>query len=289
MRYIIRIFFLDKNWAGNIFLLNTFKIYLISHFPSKEINKNALSRLNIPKYNLQDIIPADGKLYLLFALMFKDLRQHIDGTRQQGNHLSSDIIRSYTLQILQGLDYCHKRRLFHRDLKPQNILLDEVGGLKLGDFGLAKLFGTPVRITTFEIATLRYRAPELLLEFPDYGPAIDIWSVGCVLAEMIQLTPFFKGTNPLDQIQRIFSILGTPRESSWPGISSSTIYQDISYSIEQTSSLSQELSDASQEQINLLSQLFCFYPKSRISAEEALKHQYFTEILSSRENNAASS
>lgn len=100
--------------------------------------------------------------------------------------------------MVRGLAFCHARRILHRDLKPQNLLIDKEGNLKLADFGLARAIGLPVRTYTHEIVTLWYRAPEILLGQKHYSTAVDMWSVGCIFAEMSTSSPLFPGTNRYD-------------------------------------------------------------------------------------------
>lgn len=100
--------------------------------------------------------------------------------------------------------FCHQRRVLHRDLKPQNLLIDNNGNLKIADFGLARAFGIPVRAYTHEVVTLWYRAPEVLLGNPRYSCPVDIWSVGCIMAELITKKPLFQGDSEIDQLFRIF-------------------------------------------------------------------------------------
>jgi serine/threonine protein kinase len=112
--------------------------------------------------------------------------------------------KSFLYQLLHGTYYCHARGFMHRDLKPQNLLVNASGVLKLADFGLARAFMMPLRAYTHEVVTLWYRAPEILLGQRKYTPAVDMWSVGCIFAEMVNGTPLWPGDSEIDEIFRIF-------------------------------------------------------------------------------------
>lgn len=137
--------------------------------------------------------------------------------RAKGSALPPDQVRSFLFQLLQSLVYLHSHRIFHRDLKPQNLLIDSQGKtIKLADFGLARAFGLPLKTYTNEVVTLWYRCPEILLGQPQYSLGVDIWSTGCIFSEMANYKPLFKGDSEIDQILKLFKILGTPNEKNWP-------------------------------------------------------------------------
>lgn len=117
-------------------------------------------------------------------------------------------------QLLKGIAFCHDHRVLHRDLKPQNLLINKKGELKLADFGLARAFGIPVRSYSNEVVTLWYRAPDVLMGSRQYSTSIDLWSAGCIMAEMAYGRPLFCGSSVKDQLIRIFKYLGTPSEHS---------------------------------------------------------------------------
>ena len=121
--------------------------------------------------------------------------------------------------FFKGESVSHAYRVLHRDLKPQNLLIDSKGFIKLADFGLARSIGLPIRTYTHEVVTLWYRAPEILLGTKYYGPSVDVWSIGCIFAEMVTKKPLFSGDSEIDQLFRIFRTLGTPDEIVWPGVS----------------------------------------------------------------------
>ncbi|XP_074712085.1 cyclin-dependent kinase 7 isoform X6 [Strix uralensis] len=160
------------------------------------------------------------------------------------------------------------------DLKPNNLLLDENGVLKLADFGLAKSFGSPNRVYTHQVVTRWYRAPELLFGARMYGVGVDMWAVGCILAELLLRVPFLPGDSDLDQLTRIFETLGTPTEEQWPGMTSLPDY--VTFKSFPGMPLQHIFSAAGDDLLNLLQGLFTFNPCTRVTATQALKQKYFS-------------
>uniref|UniRef100_A0A8C6PKK2 Cyclin-dependent kinase 7 n=1 Tax=Nothobranchius furzeri TaxID=105023 RepID=A0A8C6PKK2_NOTFU len=183
-------------------------------------------------------------------------------------------IKAYILMTLQGLEYMHQHWVLHRDLKPNNLLLDSNGVLKLADFGLAKAFGSPNRIYTHQVVTRWYRSPELLFGAKMYGVGVDMWAVGCILAELLLRIPFLAGDSDLDQLTKIFEALGTPTEETWPGMTSLPDY--VSFKIFPGTPLEHIFSAAGDDLLELLQGLFTFSPSTRTTATQALKMKYFS-------------
>lgn len=151
--------------------------------PSTAIREiSILKTLNHPNIvSLLDLVHGEKKLHLIFEYLDYDLKKYLD---QYGGPLQPMLVKSYLYQMLDGITYCHSKRVLHRDLKPQNLLIDRNGTIKLADFGLARAFGLPIKTLTHEILTLWYRAPEILLGQKEYSTPVDIWSIGCIFFEM---------------------------------------------------------------------------------------------------------
>merc|ERR550514_466978 len=139
--------------------------------------------------------------------------------RSLGRPLTPAIIKALAFQLCNGIEFCHASRILHRDIKPQNLLIDNRMRLKIADFGLARAFSLPVPKYTHEVVTVWYRPPEILLGSALYSVPVDLWSIGCVLAEMATGAPLFAGDSEIDTIFKIFQKLGTPTEAMWPGVS----------------------------------------------------------------------
>ena len=225
---------------------------------------------------LHDVIHTENKLMLVFEYMDKDLKKHMDSRGDRGQ-LEPITIKSFMHQLLRGIAFCHENRVLHRDLKPQNLLINSRGQLKLGDFGLARAFGIPVNTFSNEVVTLWYRAPDVLLGSRTYNTSIDIWSAGCIMAEMYTGRPLFPGTTNEDQLQKIFRLMGTPSERSWPGISQSPEYKP-NFQNYATQDLRMILPQIDHLGINLLGSMLQLRPEMRISAAAALQHPWFNDL-----------
>jgi serine/threonine protein kinase len=170
--------------------------------------------------NLISVFSGRRRVYLVFELLAKDLRMTIVDLARNRQTLAFSTIKRYTKQMLTALWYSHNQRVVHRDLKPGNILVSEDGRcVKVADYGLARSFEMELTTYTHEVVTLWYRAPELLLGERHYTPAVDVFSVGCIMVEMVNGRPAFRGDSDMSQLQKYFQVLGTPTETSWPGVS----------------------------------------------------------------------
>ena len=228
--------------------------------------------------SLHDIIHAENKLMLVFEFMDKgDLKRHMDTHGDRGC-LNPVTIKSFMYQLLRGIKFCHANRIMHRDLKPQNLLINSKGQLKLADFGLARAFGIPVNTFSNEVVTLWYRAPDVLLGSRTYDTSIDIWSAGCIMAEMYTGRALFPGTTNEDQLVRIFRVVGTPSERSWPGISQYTGYKQ-NFHVYATQDWRVSVPQIDPTGLDLLQRMLQLRPELRISAADALDHPWFNDLI----------
>ena len=238
-----------------------------------------LYQLNI--VNLLDVIHTSKKLTLVFEYCDSDLKKIMDGLK--GEKLPIDTVKLYLYEMLKGINYIHKHKILHRDLKPQNLLINTNGVLKICDFGLARGFGVPIRIYTNEVVTLWYRAPDILLGSKMYDTSVDIWSIGCIFAEMILGIPMFLGKNENEQLDRIFNLLGTPNDNEYPWLKESPEWNGYINSETFKKHEKQDIRKIypninDNDSYDLLEKMIVFDPDKRISAEEALKHPYFNSI-----------
>lgn len=177
--------------------------------------------------------------------------------------------------ILEGIAACHEKWVLHRDLKPSNILIGADGELKIADFGLARLHASPKARLTHQVITRWYRPPELLFAAKTYGPSVDIWSIGCIFAELILRMPYLPGDSDIDQLSKIFQARGTPTKEDWPDHDSLPAFLQFT----ETSPPDQKLFflAASLAGHDLMDGMLRMNPVKRVSAKEALQHAYFLE------------
>ncbi|XP_046869000.1 cyclin-dependent kinase 1 isoform X2 [Drosophila willistoni] len=215
----------------------------------------------------------ENRIYLIFEFLSMDLKKYMDSLPTE-KQMDSKLVQSYLYQITNAISFCHRRRVLHRDLKPQNLLIDKNGIIKVADFGLGRSFGIPVRIYTHEIVTLWYRAPEVLLGSHRYSCPVDIWSIGCIFAEMATRKPLFQGDSEIDQLFRMFRILKTPTEDIWPGVTSLPDYKNT-FPRWSTNQLTNQLKNLDDNGIDLIQKMLIYDPVHRISAKDILEHTFF--------------
>ncbi|KAJ9599253.1 hypothetical protein L9F63_010255, partial [Diploptera punctata] len=242
------------------------------------INRTALREIKLLQelkhpniIDLMDVFGHKSNVSLVFDFMDTDLEVIIKDTNIV---LTPANVKAYMLMTLQGLEYLHLNWILHRDLKPNNLLVNNKGILKIGDFGLAKFFGSPNRIYTHQVVTRWYRAPELLFGARMYGTGVDMWAIGCILAELLLRVPFVPGDSDLDQLTKIFQVLGTPTEQSWPGVKELPDF--IQFKMFTGTPLRHIFTAAGDDLLNLIQQLLSLCPTNRCDCQGALQSPYFS-------------
>ncbi|XP_028925086.1 cyclin-dependent kinase 18 [Ornithorhynchus anatinus] len=224
---------------------------------------------------LHDLIHTERSLTLVFEYLDSDLKQYLDSC---GNLMSMHNVKIFMFQLLRGLSYCHHRKILHRDLKPQNLLINEKGELKLADFGLARAKSVPTKTYSNEVVTLWYRPPDILLGATEYSTPIDMWGVGCIHYEMATGRPIFPGSTVKEELHLIFRLLGTPTEETWPGVMANTEFRAYSFPLYRPQPLINHAPRLDTDGIDLLNSLLLYEAKSRVSAEAAMRHPYFKAL-----------
>ncbi|CAL5439109.1 unnamed protein product [Camellia sinensis] len=219
---------------------------------------------------LERVFVKKGFFYMVLEHVAMDLRVHMSWHDEK----YPAVIKKFLKQILCGIAYCHSNGVLHRTLKPDNLLIDTRSNtLKIADFGRARGFVSPDLMLTPKLATLNYRAPEILMSSEHYSAAVDMWSVGCIFAEMVMKEPLFNGLSEIDVLREIFSLLGTPNVDSWPGVTSLPGFpHDMIQS--PPMDLGAVLKDLEPAGLDLLSGLLSLDPERRTTAEAALGHEY---------------
>merc|ERR1712065_28914 len=238
---------------------------------------------------LKDVLHSDKKLTLVFEFADMDLKQYMDSI---GGGLEVATVKTLLLQLLKGLAHCHDRRVLHRDLKPPNLLISSVAHvLKIADFGLARTFGLPVRAYSSDVVTLWYRAPDILLGSSTYTTSIDIWSAGCIFAEMLTGSPLFAGTSPQDQLEAIFAlVLPHPsHDQDQAGIELALTEPELPSDPPQVGALELAVPGLDPAGYDLLSLMLIPNPDARVSAADALLHPFLVDAVDPTADQSSSS
>lgn len=187
-------------------------------------------------------------------------------------------IKAWMGMLSRAIWFCHANFVLHRDIKPNNLLISSTGEIKLADFGLARSFSDPYRMMTSNVITRWYRPPELLFGAKHYSGTVDIWSVGLVFAELVLRTPYIAGDTEVHQINLICQAIGTPAEDNWPGVSQLPEYTvpDQIIPVRQKDHYLATFGTAGHEGVDLLMKMLILDPRKRITAEEALRHGWWS-------------
>jgi len=225
---------------------------------------------------LLDFFCSPKKLTLVFEFVDNDLKKYM---KSLGRQMAPATIKMLALQLCQGIEFCHANRILHRDLKPQNLLIDVRLRLKIADFGLARAYSVPVPKYTHEVVTVWYRAPEILLGSALYSVPVDQWSVGCIVGEMATGSPLFAGDSEIDTIFKVFQKLGTPTTEQWPGLSELPEFKASfpKWPARGWENIRNTKVQIGPDGIDLLDGLMAYDPRRRLSARKALQHVYFAD------------
>eukprot|EP00040_Diaphanoeca_grandis_P022418 m.120435 g.120435 ORF g.120435 m.120435 type:complete len:396 (-) comp28804_c0_seq1:375-1562(-) len=224
---------------------------------------------------LHDIIHTKTTLTLVFEFLENDLKVYVDDCN---GIIDLNNVKLFLYQLVRGLQYCHKKKVLHRDLKPQNILINRFGELKLADFGLARAKSVPIKTYSNEVVTLWYRPPDVLLGSVDYSTSIDIWGVGCIFAEMVTGKPLFPGQANEDQIELIWKTFGTPTEQTWEGVTDLPEYDASLWDKYPPTRIESIIPRLRRSGTTLLRKLLTYNPSERITAANALLEPYFEDL-----------
>uniref|UniRef100_A0A8C5BZU7 Cyclin dependent kinase 11B n=1 Tax=Gadus morhua TaxID=8049 RepID=A0A8C5BZU7_GADMO len=215
------------------------------------------------------------KIYIVMNYVEHDLKSLMETMKQP--FLPGEV-KTLMIQLLRGVRHLHDNWILHRDLKTSNLLLSHKGILKIGDFGLAREYGSPLKPYTPVVVTLWYRSPELLLGAKEYSTAVDMWSVGCIFGELLTQKPLFPGKSEIDQINKIFKDLGSPSEKIWPGYGELPAVKKMTFTEYPYNNLRKRFGALLSDQgFDLMNKFLTYCPSKRVLSDEGLKHEYFNE------------
>lgn len=226
-----------------------------------------LKQLDHPNLvKISEVIYEQPKLDIIMEYMNTDLKKYL----KENHPLPLSKIQSIMARVLEGVKSMHSNRAIHRDLKPENIFLNSQEEVKIGDFGISRTYGASSNPMSPGMVTIFYRAPELALGVDEYSIPVDVWSCGCIFAELYSGRPLFQADSEIDLVNKIFKLRGTPTETTWPGITQRLSTVAPSYPDREA-----EISRMDELAKDLLNKMLCINPSHRITAKEALQHQYF--------------
>ncbi|XP_037911800.1 cyclin-dependent kinase 13 isoform X2 [Hermetia illucens] len=228
-----------------------------------------LSHANVVK--LKEVIRENDTLYFVFEYMKENLYQMI---KDRDTHFPESSIKNMLYQVLTGLAFMHRHGFFHRDLKPENLLCSGPELVKIADFGLAREIRSRPPFTDY-VSTRWYRAPEVLLHSTRYGSAIDLWAMGCIMAELYTFRPLFPGSSEVDQLFKICSVLGTPEQHDWPEGHRLAAAMHFRFPECSKVPLNSIVTRASLAGLQLLEDFLRYDPEKRPTAQQSLKYPYF--------------
>jgi len=288
----------EQKGTGRIVAIKKIK----SEKPEEGVNFTAVREIKLLRefkheniIELVDCFPTpDMAVCLVYECAHTDL-SHILTNRTIPISLADT--KQHLLSLLRSIEACHDRWILHRDLKPDNMLYLKDGTMKLADFGLARLYGTPKTRLSPQAITLWYKPPELLLGASEYSSAADMWSVGCIFAELLLRRPFLQGkSTDISQLDTIFTVFGTPTETNWPDHKALPLpARGLTWDDCPPILFDEIFTAAPKDAISLLRSLLVLDPNKRFSASQCLSHPYFTNdpaptpkerlVLSSPTNN----
>ena len=244
----------------------------------------ALRQLNENPFvvGLLDVFPDETNLCLVLEYHPSDLSEVVRQRHEaQKGYLPACHVKAYAHMLLSALAYIHSHRIIHRDVKPSNVLLSRNGTVKLADFGLARVIDTVAAVggagdLSHQVATRWYRPPELLFASRSYSFSADIWSAGAVIGELMTLTPLFPGNNDIDQMFRVFQIMGSPEPQTWPGVDTLPDYAKVSFpNLLPLDMHAMLMPHAHPQDVEFLKTLLVLDPAQRVTAAAAAQSAYF--------------
>ena len=257
-------------------------------FPLTSIREiKMLQNLEHPNIvSLREVVrsPSVGFVFLVLQYFEHDLASLVDAFRRQElSALSLSENKCVMLQVLSAVEHAHRHFVMHRDIKLSNLLINNHGVVALCDWGLARLFSHPLQRHTANVVTLWYRAPELLFGARAYHTAVDIWAVGCIFAELLRLRPLLPGQCELDQVRRIYELLGAPTKHIWPNHVALPKWREMQKEVHvdaerfKFNAIDSLFGKYGAHCLDLMKRLLAYDPSKRITASEAEQHPFFKE------------